>query len=284
MKYQRIIMKKSFFIPLLFLLSICIILFLFLFPVNTFIKSNISLSSIKKNLLSNSDHNNENPKLLFWTGGYDSTFRLCQILFTSSSSVLPIYIADPSMDGENVSRKNRKQEYHAMQNILSSLYSINPSFQQRIYPILYIHKVPICPYIRRNMRILYEKGLVHRPITQYSAMAQVCYNLGKSIEVGVENSEHSTMGNIVKNNIVYNQHSNTYQMNPNRKLLKNKEDQAKMIFSNFDFPIIKYRKEDMLLEAEKYKYDTILKQTWSCWFPENGRKCGKCPMCKERIL
>jgi hypothetical protein len=221
-------------------------------------------------------------KLLFWTGGYDSTFRLCQILFTSSSSILPIYIADPSMDGENVSRKNRREEYEAMQNILSSLRQFNPDFQYRILPIWYIYHVPICPYIQKNMDKLYEKGLVHRRKTQYSAMAQIGINLGESVEVGVENSEHSTMGNIVKDIIIYNEQRNTYEID--RKLLKNKEHCSKGIFSKFDFPVIKYRKEDMLLEAEKYKYDSILKKTWSCWFPENGKKCGKCPMCQERII
>jgi hypothetical protein len=261
----------------LFIILFLIILFILIFPINTFMKSNIPLLSIKQNL-------SNNTKLLFWTGGYDSTFRLCQILFTSSSPILPIYIADSYMDGENVSRENRLEEYQAMQNILSSLYKINPEFQQRIYPILSIQNVPICPYIKRNMRILYKKGFVHRPITQYSAMAQVCYNLRRSIEVGVENSEHSTMGNIVKDVVKYNKMRGVYEINVKQVKEKNSRKKEAEIFKYFDFPVIQYTKEDMLKEAKKYKYDRILKQTWSCWYPENGKKCGKCPMCKERII
>ena len=31
-------------------------------------------------------------------------------------------------------------------------------------------------------------------------------------------------------------------------------------------------------------YDDILNLTWSCWYPKNGKPCGNCIMCKERII
>ena len=52
------------------------------------------------------------------------------------------------------------------------------------------------------------------------------------------------------------------------------------------FPLFGRTKEDLLIKARKYGYDSILKKTWSCWFPNpaNNKPCGKCPMCKERII
>ena len=43
-------------------------------------------------------------------------------------------------------------------------------------------------------------------------------------------------------------------------------------------------KENMLSIAKKNKYDDVLKLTWSCWFPQNGKPCGKCDMCVHRVI
>ena len=38
--------------------------------------------------------NNNKITYLFWTGGYDSTFRLCQLVFEENKTVQPIYVSD----------------------------------------------------------------------------------------------------------------------------------------------------------------------------------------------
>ena len=44
-------------------------------------------------------------------------------------------------------------------------------------------------------------------------------------------------------------------------------------------------KKDMLKIAESGNYNDILKYSWSCWYPkQDGTPCGKCIMCRERIL
>ena len=50
------------------------------------------------------------------------------------------------------------------------------------------------------------------------------------------------------------------------------------------FPLYGRTKEDLLKTSKKYKFDHILKITWSCWFPVDGKPCKKCPMCRERII
>jgi hypothetical protein len=216
---------------------------------------------------------------LFWTGGYDSTFRLCQLLYESSDPILPIYISDPSMDGDNISRMNRKQEWQAMQNILRDIYVLRPDAVNRIYPILEIKQIPISPEVESKMRRLYENGWNHRPRTQYGAMAQVSLNLNREVEVGVENSDHSTMLRMVRNDIVWDEDKSMMRLHW--------EDLANpdlIIFKKFKYPVIQLTKEDMLYFARLYGFDGILMKTWSCWFPINGRPCGKCNMCRERII
>jgi 7-cyano-7-deazaguanine synthase in queuosine biosynthesis len=127
---------------------------------------------------------------------------------------------------------------------------------------------------------MYKKGMNHRPTTQYGAMAQVTINLGRRIELGVENSEHSTMRAIVKDDLIYDPQLATYRIKSREKIMKNRE---KWLFAKFDYPIIQYTKEDMYREAKRDGYEDILKKTWSCWFPKGGRPCNKCPMCRERL-
>ncbi len=230
-----------------------------------------------------------NTHFLFWTGGYDSTFRLGQILHTTRDPVLPIYINDPKMDGDNVARKNRDQEMAAMANILELLYRINPSYRPRIYPTLVIHHIPISPTVRANMYNLYRKGLNRRPITQYAAMAEFSLLTGKRIEVGVENSDHSAMRRMIRADLVPNPARPNIRppilvLDPSPKALKERPNPEVIIFRNLDYPIIEYTKEAMLKEAKRDGYDQILRNSWSCWFPVKGRACGKCAMCQERIL
>jgi hypothetical protein len=226
-----------------------------------------------------------NTRFLFWTGGYDSTFRLGQILHTTRDPVLPIYINDPKMDGDNVARKNRSQEMVAMSNILQLLYKIDPSYRSRIYPTLVIHHIPISPTVRTNMYRLYRKGLNRRPITQYAAMAELSLLLGKRIEVGVENSDHSAMRRMIRADLVpHSRIPHILILDLSSKALKERRNPEVIIFRNLDYPIIEYTKEAMLEEAKRGRYDTILRNSWSCWFPVNGRACGKCAMCSERIL
>lgn len=226
-----------------------------------------------------------NTHFLFWTGGYDSTFRLGQILRNSRDPILPIYINDPKMDGDNVARKNRTQEMAAMANILQLLYRINPAYRPRIYPLLVIHQIPISPTVRANMYQLYRKGLNRRPITQYAAMAEFSLLTSKRVEVGVENSDHSAMRRMIRADLVPDpQRPNILVLDSRPEALKERRNPEVAIFRNLDYPIIEYTKEAMLEEAKRGGYDTILRNSWSCWFPVKGRACGKCAMCQERIL
>ena len=43
-------------------------------------------------------------------------------------------------------------------------------------------------------------------------------------------------------------------------------------------------KERLLYDAKLFGFANILEETWSCWFPNDGKPCKKCPMCRERIV
>ena len=51
------------------------------------------------------------PVYVFWTGGYDSTFRICQLLIKEKVAVQPVYISDKYIDNHQQSNTRRKKSY-----------------------------------------------------------------------------------------------------------------------------------------------------------------------------
>ena len=49
-----------------------------------------------------------NPVYVFWTGGYDSTFRICQLLVRYKTAVQPVYITDKYIDNHKENSTRRK--------------------------------------------------------------------------------------------------------------------------------------------------------------------------------
>ena len=217
---------------------------------------------------------------LFWTGGYDSTFRLCQALIDENKVVQPIYISDiiDNLPQNNTRRQNQKNEYEAMKKIVQMLNNKYPRTRKTLLPLKDIKKITVDDEISYHMRVLKSQGRVRRAVCQYGAMAQVTKNLGKNIEICVENEPGSMLNKTMKGQM---------KCLGNVCYLKDRladNDKSLEIFRRFIFSTIKFSKEDMLKIAEKGGYDDILKITWSCWYPRGGKPCGRCIMCRERIV
>ncbi len=241
----------------------------------------------KTNRLFKPENNNIDSVIyLFWTGGYDSTFRLCQLVL-NDIPVQPIYIIDPKSDGKMFERrKNRKFEIEAMNEIRKKLKQLRP--EAIILPTWYIKKVTISKEVYDRMYELYKLGAVSRPISQYAAMAETSLKLGIPIESGSEKGDHTILSKAVRQyieviKIEMKTTSNNMIVMHNHKLGDCPE--YLKIFRNIRFPIINYTKEDMLAEAEKNNFKNVMIESFSCWYPDKfGIACGVCNMCKERII
>ena len=107
---------------------------------------------------------------------------------------------------------------------------------------------------------------------QYLFLSKFAYYHKKFIDIGVLGiHKDSKFGKYLKTNLI-EKNNNLYLKNINHPL------------GYLLFPLYGRTKEDLLELSKKYKFDYILKTTWSCWFPKNGKPCGKCPMCRERIV
>lgn len=273
-------------IPKLVILILIILLIYttYLIYLNTILTNQGELSgqTIMTNPVYNELFLNKRPTYyIFWTGGYDSTFRILQALIVDKSNIVPIYLSGIIDNGPSnkTRRKNNKQELAALRNITSEIYKRYPHLRKMLKPLVIIPEVKLDRTVSDSMEILYRRGMVRRPICQYGALSQVSLDMNRPIEMAVEKEPHSSM-------MYKTVHSRVTGEGIDRKIsdkVINREPEFN-IYRNFRFSTLHLSKKDMLREAKKYGFDDLLRKTWSCWYPHNGKPCNRCIMCKERIV
>jgi hypothetical protein len=196
---------------------------------------------------------------VFWTGGYDSTFLVLYLL--KYGNVQPIYLRG-CIDNETCDKKGRRNQYQeekTMDNIRQLIQS-----KYTLLPTKKIDNIQLDEDTRQAAQESYKSGLGTRSINQYAFISQYCKDNNFIAHVGVVRSNDCWSELPVINKGTTRCRNTTLRL-----------------FKNFRFPCIHLLKKDM-----KYliKNDELLSKTWSCWRPQNGVPCGKCKMCKERII
>ena len=228
------------------------------------------------------NYNINNPQdihYLFWTGGYDSTFRLCQVLLLLDKPVQPIYIMCGNVDSEfTISRQNIQKEIETMKNIRKIILQKNSHLSSKFLPTQYVISIKKNSKITKAFNRLHKRlGYFSRSVSQYERMARFSSDYEYPIEVGLENC-----GTGLDEATKFFREDIGTNCKLKHQLPNKFKDLA--IFNNFRFPICHLTKEEMRNIAINYKFFYILQMTWSCWFPKNGRPCGHCQMCKKRII
>lgn len=220
---------------------------------------------------------NVNSKNIFWSGGFDSTFRILELIDDRSvESIQPIYFAsDIDHEDKNAiigKRKSREKEIETIMKIKEIINSrkINE-------PIIMRDEPKYSFLLRITMRYLAYKRMVRRPVCQIGAMAE--YSLHNNIRSEVAIIETDFMRKTFDPYLI--KQNETYVLP--RDLAKKRP--TLWIFQNLEFPLIKKSKVSIIETAIKKNWLPILKETWSCWYPyKNGTPCLRCPMCKNRII
>ena len=93
---------------------------------------------LNKFIFNKKKENYSNKKIyIFWTGGYDSTFRLCQALIDEKKIVQPIYVSDiiDNLPQSSTRRKNQKFEMNSMKKIINTLHQKFPYTRRTLLPL-----------------------------------------------------------------------------------------------------------------------------------------------------
>jgi 7-cyano-7-deazaguanine synthase in queuosine biosynthesis len=217
----------------------------------------------------------DKPINIFWTGGWDSTFRILQLILVKKLLVQPYYIIDPE-------RKSLQNELKTIQKISSEVRKSFPEKSKLLLPVKYLalsdiksNKIISKSYteIRKKQRL----GIQYEWLASFCSQYQI-FDMEVSLELRVKH----------KDNVVINATGN-YLIE--RELKQGKvfviSDDAKgkyiyNLFGNMIFPVINNTKMQMYQYSKKQGFSEFLELTWFCHTPvRNKHACGKCQPCQS---
>ncbi len=209
---------------------------------------------------------------LFWTGGWDSTFRLLQLVIFNRRRVQPHYLIDTE-------RKSTMAELHAMINIKRQVFSRFPDAEERIYQTELMNKddLPPDPIITQSflqLRQSYHIG------SQYEWLAGYCKAKGlNDVELGATRGGYTIK--VISSQLEYFSEGEEKYCKINSHF---KDSNEYNLFGWYRFPMIFYTKLDMKEMAWKESLQDIMMLTWFCHHPgPNLTPCGLCIPCSMAI-
>ena len=256
---------------------------------NTYTLNN---NEIIPNLTYTATSTQEQPVYILWTGGFNSTFRLCLNILKFNKPVQPIYIMENN-NNENIPNST-VQELLTMKQLRKYIINKYPHLQGHLLPTYYITNTHKNNNIEKNL----EMKLKHEGLTaityQYKTILKILqfdYGFNDNMNSNSNSNEIKIECCIHPDNIIYT------------RLLNLMEDD--LIKTNLIFPFIDDRDDieyssmkkkkqtknynEMWNEARDMKFDDILYSTWSCISDkmkinnnDNNNACGQCSKCIER--
>lgn len=201
---------------------------------------------------------------LLWTGGWDSTFRLLDLVLMHRKMVQPYYLVSSE-------RKSSKIEVETMDKIRSQLYQQAPEAKQLLLPTIY-HEVNA---IQPNETITNEFSCLKAAAflgSQYEYLARFARETGiEHLELSVHKDDHAQR--FLAPYVI--------EENNNYRLKEHHGQPGLDLFRYFRFPILQLTKRDMEAFAKKHGFLTLLNQTVFCHTPlPNGKPCGYCNPCR----
>ncbi|HYW33937.1 MAG TPA: hypothetical protein VE868_00890 [Balneolaceae bacterium] len=205
---------------------------------------------------------------LLWTGGWDSTFRLLQLLFQEEKFVKPYYVIRP--------QPSTGKEIDTIHNIRRNISRNYPKAAQLIRPVEYINvdNIKPDPKIKQAYDSIKKSAYI---APQYEMFARYCKQNGlENLEIGIEKGtrSHQLIEDFVKESEV-----------SKFKVDRNLAPQPFYdLFKYFNFPLLKYTKLDMEAVAREQGWLELMKMTWFCRRPKNGHPCGFCGPCTDVVI
>ena len=205
---------------------------------------------------------------IFWTGGYDSTFRICQ-LSRKKVIIQPYYLSDK--------RKSETNELNAIKTVTNKLRN-NKDTKAIIRDII---------YVSMDERLSDKKvtdafhNLLKQDFmgSQYEWLGIFALN-HKGIEMSIHKDDKAIelISKHAKLKKIQDELGNYYVIDKD----KSSKD-CVTLFGNLHFPLAHYTKLQMKEEYEKMNLSDIIDDTWFCFTPIDGKPCGCCNPCKYTI-
>ena len=219
----------------------------------------------------------ENHVNLLWTGGWDSTFQLLQLLLIYKCSVSPFYLIHEDRPSTGI-------EIKTMKNIKTYIFEKFPHTKKLLSSTQYYALCDILP--NKEITSAYESIIKNTPIgIQYDWLARLCIekniqDLQMSIEKPIiykENDWETIFDSMLYEDVIHTQ--TVYRFDP-----KYKNSNIYKIFKHFVFPVRNITKVEMNEIAIENGWEKVMNMTWFCHKPTfKMTPCGICKPCIQAI-
>jgi len=216
---------------------------------------------------------------ILWTGGFDSTFRVCQLSLLNIE-MQPFYISLKN-------RKSLKYELEAIAEI-TGFISSNKKSKCSLLPLIIINQDEILPdeRVTNSLNILAEElriGTQYDWLTRYARQNDLMLEMGFEFEPSARIRTYFDKYGKIKVESIPVQGGGIIEYT----VLDRNECSEDLvnIFGNFRFGLPLYHMTK-LQAMEAYKdmgYEQVIPFTWFCAHPLNGKPCGLCTPCEETM-
>lgn len=242
-----------------------------------------ALNTAYLTLLSTFEHNSMNTKPLLissttsqtwpihkvlWTGGWDSTFRILDLVSRKTCVIQAYYIVDEG-------RRSHPIEIKRMEKISAAVVSKNWPGMIEPVRITPMPNIDIYPDIRsawKKMRETTRLGAQYEWLAVFAREARL-----SELEMGVVPG--GELEEFLRHRTVPIQHNNEQTF-----IFKDSDSPAQLLFENMNFPILALTKPRMGEIAQERGFLDILEMSWFCHKPlKNGKPCGLCTPCNDAV-
>lgn len=204
---------------------------------------------------------------LLWTGGWDSTFRLLDLVLVQRRIVQPYYVIDHG-------RKSCPIEIATMNRIRDAATAAQPAIRHLFLPTKVFRREEILP--DTGVTAHYERLRATAPLgPQYEWLCRLQRQLDvDGIEMAIHKDDRAhphLVGYAIRDDDAY-------------ILAPAACNTSLVIFQGFRFPLLNLTKLDMRGAADTGGFSNLMDLTWFCHRPTRRcRPCGYCGPCVYAI-
>ncbi|WP_342316727.1 hypothetical protein [Lysobacter sp. FW306-1B-D06B] len=209
---------------------------------------------------------------LLWTGGWDSTFRLLQLLLVHRVPIVPYYLEDPTRASTGV-------ELETMARIAAVLHETYPHTRDLLHPLrrAAVTDIVVEADIAEALHDIRRRSFIG---SQYAWLPAFCRHHGLTgMELGVHVDDKVQA--LVRAFAVEFDHPagfRSVRVDPARA-----DSVEYTLFGCFSFPLFRVDKREIEHQARAGGWTGIMEMTWFCHTPVRGRPCGICAPCVYTI-
>lgn len=205
------------------------------------------------------------PVDLLWTSGWDSTYRLLDLVLRERREVQPYYVIDRD-------RPSSKIELEAQERIRAALQQKDSRAAALVRPIIVVdrHELPEDAGVAEALQRLKQRSYIGY---QYDFLAKLAAAHGLQ---GLELSVHRD------DKLVKHLDGHVEQVGGIWQIAAGAPEELGPL-NYFRFPLLTMTKLEMREGAEQGGFLDLMQLTWFCHYPVDGQPCGSCNPCRATV-